>query len=80
MIEYWEGDAYPDFVAEGTGDQHAINAAICAVKKASYDGADCVDGDDAATGTVRDTSERVSGVFDVLHWCRRCGGLCIVDL
>eukprot|EP00903_Cladosiphon_okamuranus_P020463 g18782.t1 len=52
MIEYWEGDAYPNFVAEGTGDQHAINAAICAVKKADYDGADCVGGDNTATGTV----------------------------
>ena len=51
-IEYWGGDPYPDFVAEGTGDQHAINAAICAVKKATYDGVDCVGGDDAATGTV----------------------------
>ena len=53
MIEDWSGDAYPDFVAEGTGDQHTINAAICAVKKATYDGADCVGGDDSATGTVR---------------------------
>eukprot|EP00752_Nemacystus_decipiens_P014961 g13320.t1 len=52
MIEYWEGDAYPDFVAEGTGDQHAINAAICAVKKAGYNGAECVGGDGTATGTV----------------------------
>lgn len=51
-IEYWEGDPYPDFVGEGTGDQHAINAAICAAKKGSYDGSDCVGMDDAATGTV----------------------------
>lgn len=58
MIEYWEGDAYPDFVAEGTGDQAAINAAICAVKKAPYDGVGCVvGGDDTATGTVRQFGE-----------------------
>lgn len=56
MIESWEGDDYPDFVTEGTADQHAINEAICAVKKASYDGVDCAGGDDTATGptgTVR---------------------------
>ncbi|CAM9126140.1 unnamed protein product [Scytosiphon promiscuus] len=52
LIEYWSGNAYPDFVGTGTGDQAAINGAICAVKKASYDGVDCVGGDDAATGTV----------------------------
>ncbi|CAM9195943.1 unnamed protein product, partial [Hapterophycus canaliculatus] len=52
LIDYWRGDAYPDFVATGTGDQYAINGAICAVKKASYDGVDCVGGDDTATGTV----------------------------
>ncbi|CAM9345645.1 unnamed protein product [Scytosiphon promiscuus] len=51
-IDSWEGDMYPDFVAEGTGDQQAIMAAICAVKKASFDGVDCIGGDDAATGTV----------------------------
>lgn len=51
-IEYWEGDPYPDFVGEGTSDQHAINAAICAAKKGSYDGSDCVGMDNAATGTV----------------------------
>ena len=39
-------------MAEGTSDQHVLNAAICAVKKATYDGVDCVGGDDAATGTV----------------------------
>ena len=69
MIEYWEGDAYPDFVAEGTGDQHAINGAICAVKKATYDGTDCVGGDDTATGTVR-RHRVVSGVVNVLRSCR----------
>ena len=51
-IEYWPRGPYPDFVAEGTSDQHVLNAAICAVKKATYDGVDCVGGDDAATGTV----------------------------
>lgn len=53
FIERWSGDGYPDFVGEGTGDQHTINAAICALKKGSYDGVDCVDMDDSATGTVR---------------------------
>lgn len=52
-MEDWTGDTYPDFVTEGTGDQKAIMAAICAVKKASFDGCDCGDdGDAAATGTV----------------------------
>ncbi|CAM9987865.1 unnamed protein product, partial [Hapterophycus canaliculatus] len=50
--EDWDSYMYPDFVGEGTGDQKAIMAAICAVKKASFDGVDCVGGDDAATGTV----------------------------
>ncbi|CAN0074142.1 unnamed protein product [Ectocarpus fasciculatus] len=50
--EWWSGDGYPDFVGVGTGDQNAINAAICAVKKGTYDGVDCVDMDDSATGTV----------------------------
>lgn len=59
-IDSWDGDMYPDFVAEGTGDQKAIMAAICAVKKASFDGVDCVGGDDAATGTVRGRWHRVS--------------------
>ena len=49
----WSSDRYPDFVTEGTGDQKAIMEAICKVKKASFDGVDCVGGDDAATGTVR---------------------------
>lgn len=68
MIDYWEGDAYPDFVAEGTGDQHAINAAICAVKKAGYNGIDCVGGDDTATGptgTVRHLRRRVLGCLGI---------------
>lgn len=55
FIERWTQltDRYPDFVAEGTGDQKTIMEAICAVKKASFDGVDCVGGDDTATGTVR---------------------------
>ncbi len=52
-MQYWPGDGYPDFVAQGTGDQHTINAAICAVKKGTYDGSDCVGMDETATGTVR---------------------------
>ncbi|CAM9582225.1 unnamed protein product [Ectocarpus fasciculatus] len=54
FIQYWSGDegGYPDFVCEGTGDQNAINGAICAVKKGTLDGVDCVDMDDSATGTV----------------------------
>ncbi|CAM9160508.1 unnamed protein product [Ectocarpus sp. 4 AP-2014] len=54
FIERWTRltDRYPDFVAEGTGDQKTIMEAICTVKKASFDGVDCVGGDDAATGTV----------------------------
>ncbi|CAM9252697.1 unnamed protein product, partial [Ectocarpus sp. 12 AP-2014] len=51
-ITEWNSDRYPDFVAEGTGDQKAIMGAICAVKKAAFDGVDCVGGDDAATGEV----------------------------
>lgn len=55
FIERWtsQTDRYPDFVAEGTGDQKTIMEAICTVKKASFDGVDCVGGDDSATGTVR---------------------------
>ncbi|CAM9160433.1 unnamed protein product [Ectocarpus sp. 4 AP-2014] len=52
FIEYWGGDGYPDFVGSGSGDQNAINGAICAVKKGTYDGVSCVDMDDTATGTV----------------------------
>eukprot|EP00752_Nemacystus_decipiens_P007213 g6456.t1 len=54
FIEYWneQTDRYPDYVAEGTGDQKTIMEAICAVKKASFDGVDCVGGDDSATGRV----------------------------
>lgn len=52
-LEDWGTRVYPDFVATGSGDQKAIMAAICAVKKASFDGVDCVGGDDTATGTVR---------------------------
>ncbi|CAM9688931.1 unnamed protein product, partial [Scytosiphon promiscuus] len=53
-IEGWSRltDRYPDFVAAGTGDQKAIMGAICQLKKASFDGVDCVGGDDAATGTI----------------------------
>ena len=51
--EYWFSDRYPDFVTEGVSDQKKIMEAICTVKKASFDGVDCVGGDDAATGTVR---------------------------
>ncbi|CAM9430682.1 unnamed protein product, partial [Ectocarpus sp. 13 AM-2016] len=51
FIEYWGGE-YPDFMGSGSGDQNAINGAICAVKKGTYDGVNCVDMDDTATGTV----------------------------
>lgn len=71
MIEYWEGDAYPDFVAEGTGDQSAINAAICAVKKASYNGIDCVGGDDTATGPTGTVSK--FGEDCLLPGCAKLG-------
>lgn len=52
-IDGWTTTKYPDFVAEGSGDQKAIMGAICAVKKASFDGVDCVGEDATATGTVR---------------------------
>ncbi|CAN0405209.1 unnamed protein product, partial [Ascophyllum nodosum] len=52
FIETWENALYPDFVAERSGDQAAIMQAICAAKKASFDGVDCVGEDAAATGTV----------------------------
>ncbi|CAM9842773.1 unnamed protein product, partial [Ectocarpus sp. 8 AP-2014] len=42
FIPEWYGHGDPDFVGQGTGDQNAINAAICAVKKGAYDGVDCV--------------------------------------
>lgn len=77
MIEYWEGDDYPDFVAKGTGDQVAINSAICAVKKADYDGVDCVGGDDTATGTVRRCGEDFHGVWYAYLTCRRGRCLCV---
>lgn len=51
-IEEWTGIRYPDFVGAGTGDQKAIQEAICSVKKASFDGVDCVGGDPTATGKV----------------------------
>lgn len=53
-IQFWEdSDRYSDVVTEGTGDQKAIMEAICMIKKASFDGVDCVGGDPDATGTVR---------------------------
>lgn len=62
-IESWNTskNKYPDFVAEGSGDQRAIMGAICGVKQASFDGVDCVGEDDAATGTVS-RSGQVSGL------------------
>ena len=54
-IEGWYGQLYPDFVGEGRSDQETIMGAICAVKKASFDGVDCVGGDAEATGTVKQT-------------------------
>ena len=51
-LEEWGTPTYPDFVAMGSGDQKAIMGAICAVKKASFDGVDCIGGDESATGTV----------------------------
>lgn len=42
----------PDFIGEGTGDQVAINGALCAATKGSFDGVSCVGGDGTATGTV----------------------------
>ncbi|CAM9236986.1 unnamed protein product, partial [Sphacelaria rigidula] len=53
FIENWYSDRYPDFVTEGKSDQKAIMSAICAVKKASFDGVDCVGEDPDATGEVR---------------------------
>ena len=59
-IPYWiSGTRYPDFVAEGTGDQKAIMGAICAVKRAEFDGVDCVGADPIATGTVRNSCDGV---------------------
>lgn len=50
----WDSSRYPDFVGAGTSDQLAIMGAICAVKKTTFDGVDCVgDGDATATGKVR---------------------------
>lgn len=57
FIESWntyiDSYRYPDIVADGSGDQKEIMEAICTVKKASFDGVDCVGGDATATGTVR---------------------------
>eukprot|EP00752_Nemacystus_decipiens_P014962 g13321.t1 len=55
FIERWNTQQYPDFVALGSSDQMTIMEAICTVKKASFDGVDCVGGDDTATGTVGST-------------------------
>ncbi|CBJ31644.1 hypothetical protein Esi_0270_0027 [Ectocarpus siliculosus] len=52
FIEFWSGNGLPDFVGTGSGDQNAINGAICAVKKGTFDGVDCIDMDETATGTV----------------------------
>eukprot|EP00903_Cladosiphon_okamuranus_P018634 g17151.t1 len=58
-IRRWNTNQYPDFVALGSSDQLTIMEAICTVKQASFDGVDCVGGDDAATGTV---------VLDLGNW------------
>lgn len=45
-------DQYPDFIAEGSSDQKTIMEAICTVKKATFDGVNCVGGDPDASGEV----------------------------
>eukprot|EP00752_Nemacystus_decipiens_P014960 g13319.t1 len=52
LILEWPGIGLPDFIGEGSGDQVAINGAICSTKKGSFDGTACVGMDEAATGTV----------------------------
>eukprot|EP00903_Cladosiphon_okamuranus_P018636 g17153.t1 len=52
LIDEWPGVGYPDFVGKGSGDQVAINGAICAAKKGSFDGTTCVGIDETATGKV----------------------------
>ena len=50
--EQWRGIGLPDFIGEGSGDQVAINGAMCAAKRGSFDGTGCVGIDEAVTGTV----------------------------
>ena len=65
-LEDWEYQRYPDFVATGTGDQRAIMGAICATKKTSFDGVDCVsEGDATATGTVRRPDNSPQKMFGI---------------
>ncbi|CAM9731123.1 unnamed protein product [Ectocarpus sp. 12 AP-2014] len=52
FIEFWGGNGLPDIVGTSSGDQNAINGAVCAVKKGTHDGVDCIDMDDTAKGTV----------------------------
>ena len=73
-IEEWSGSLYPDFVGEGRNDQEAIMGAICALKKASFNGVDCVGEDAEANGTVKQTSrfETSKRLVSVEHY--RIGG------
>lgn len=50
---HWHRYQYPDFVMGGSSDQKVIMEAICKVKKATFDGMNCIDGDPDATGKVR---------------------------
>ena len=47
--------------------------AICAVKKASYDGVDCVGEDDTATGTVKLWWSFAKSIFLYYYQCDRSG-------
>lgn len=51
-VNDWSGHRYPEFIAEGSGDQKAIMGAICKIKDATFDGVNCVGGDPDATGEV----------------------------
>lgn len=62
QIEDWNTDQYPEFVTEGTGDQKGIMAAICKIKKATFNGVDCVGENATATGTVRHFARKVHTV------------------
>lgn len=72
LINEWPGIGLPDFIGEGSGDQVAINGAVCAAKKGSFDGTGCVGMDEAATGTVSHSKDMLRHVMGALAMSRAC--------
>lgn len=72
LINEWPGIGLPDFIGEGSGDQVAINGAVCAAKKGSFDGTGCVGMDEAVTGTVSYSEDMLRHVMGALAMSRAC--------